>query len=71
MKVEKSIGSHKKNLIDPDSNMYLTVNSLMEINNMITGSNNINLKKANVNSRISMVKLIFILVVLTAILKKN
>ena len=38
----------KNNLIDTDSGMYLTVNSLIEINNIITGSNNITLKKVNV-----------------------
>ena len=37
----------KKKLIDSDSNMYLTVYSLIEINNIITGSNNINLRKVN------------------------
>ena len=29
-----------KKLIDYDDNMYLTVNSLLDINNIITGSNN-------------------------------
>ena len=38
----------KNNLIDTDSGMYLTVNSLIETNNIITGSNNITLKKVNV-----------------------
>ena len=38
----------KNNLIDPDSDMYLTVNSLMEINNIKTDSNNITLKKVYV-----------------------
>ena len=38
----------KNNLIDTDSGMYLTVNSLIEINNIITGSNNITLKNVNV-----------------------
>ena len=47
MKVEKSIGSHKKNLIDPDSNMYLTVNSLIEVNE-------------NVNSIMDLIKCIWI-----------
>ena len=35
-------------LIDSDGNMYLTVESLLEINNIITGSNNITLRKVNV-----------------------
>ena len=38
----------ENNLIDPDGNMYLTVDFLMKINNMITGSNNITLRKVNV-----------------------
>ena len=29
-----------KKLINSDDNMYLTVNSLLDINNIITGSNN-------------------------------
>ena len=33
----------KRNLID-----YLTVNSLTEVNNIITGSNNISLTKFNI-----------------------
>ena len=33
----------KRNLID-----YLTVNSLIEVNNIITGSNNISLTKFNI-----------------------
>ena len=35
-------------LIDTDGGMYLTVDSLIEINNIITGSNNITLRKVNV-----------------------
>ena len=35
----------KHNLIDTNGSMYLTVDSLMEINNIITGSNNIALRK--------------------------
>ena len=38
----------KHNLIDINGSMYLTVDSLMEINNIITGSNNIALRKVNV-----------------------
>ena len=34
-------------MIDSDGNMYLTVGSLIEINNIITGSNNISLRKFN------------------------
>ena len=40
----KWIGVHKNNLIDFDDNMYLTVDSLTDINNIITGSNNITKK---------------------------
>ena len=38
----------KNNLIHTDGGMYLTVNSLIEINNIITGSNNITLRKVNI-----------------------
>ena len=37
-------------MIDSDGNMYLTVDSLIEINNVITDSNNINLRKVNVKT---------------------
>ena len=36
------------NLIDTDGGMYLTVDSLIEINDIGTGSNNITLRKVNV-----------------------
>ena len=35
----------KNSLLDPDSNKYFTVESLIEINNIITGSSNITLRK--------------------------
>ena len=38
----------KNNLIDTDGGMYLAVDSLIKINNIITGSNNITLWKFNV-----------------------
>ena len=38
----------KSDLIDSDGNMYLTNDSLAEINNIITGSNNITLRKVKV-----------------------
>ena len=38
----------KNNLIDSDGGMYLTVDSLIEINNTITSSNNITLRKVDV-----------------------
>ena len=37
----------KNNLIDTDGGMYLTVVSLIEMNNIITGSDNITLRKVN------------------------
>ena len=42
------MGCIDNSLIDSDVDMYLTVDSLIEINNLITGSNNITLRKANV-----------------------
>ena len=41
---------YKKNFIDSDGNMYLTVDSLIEISNITTGSNNITLRKVNAKS---------------------
>ena len=39
----------KNNLIDSDDNMYLIVHSFIEINNIITGSNNIKiLREVNI-----------------------
>ena len=40
----------KKSLIDSDDHMYLAVDSLIDISNIITGSNNIALRKVNVKS---------------------
>ena len=37
----------KSNTIDPDDNMYLNVDSLIDINVIITGLNNITLRKVN------------------------
>ena len=37
--LKKHLVFMKNNLIDFDDNMHLTVNSLIEINNKITGSN--------------------------------
>ena len=37
----------ERNLIESDGGMYLTVGTLLEINNIITDSNNITLKHAN------------------------
>ena len=38
----------ENNLIDSHGGMCLTIDSLIQINNIIAGSNNINLKKVNV-----------------------
>lgn len=38
----------KNSLLDPDSNKYFTVESLIEIYNIITGSSNITLRKFHV-----------------------
>ena len=38
----------KHNLIDSDNKIYLTIYSLIDINNIITGLNNIFLRKVNV-----------------------
>ena len=35
---------HKSNFIDSDNNMHMIVDSLIDINNIITGSNNITLR---------------------------
>ena len=40
----------KNNLIDTDGGMYLTIDCLIEINNIIFGSNNVTLRKVNVKS---------------------
>ena len=46
--MQEALDYIKNNLIDSDGGMYLTVDSLTEIN-IITGSNNITLRKINVN----------------------
>ena len=38
----------KNSLVDTDGGIYLTVGSLIEINNAITGSNKVTLRKINV-----------------------
>ena len=38
----------KNNLIDSDNNTYLSADTLIDINNKITGSNSITLRKVNV-----------------------
>ena len=44
-RLEKGLAYIEKNLIDSDSCMYLTVNSLLKISSIITGSNNITFRK--------------------------
>ena len=41
MKDKKTLGEKVNNLVDSDGNIYLTVDSLIERNNIITGSNSI------------------------------
>ena len=38
-------------LLDSDGNMYLTIDSLIKMNNIITGSYNITLRKVNIKSQ--------------------
>ena len=47
-RLQKALVYIENNLIDSDGGMYLTVDSLIEINNIITNSNNITLRKVNV-----------------------
>ena len=44
-RLQKALGYIENNLIDFDGGMYLTVDSLIEINNIIIGSNNITLRQ--------------------------
>ena len=44
-RLKKSIDIHKKNIFDSNNNMYLTVNLLIDISNIITVLNNITLRK--------------------------
>ena len=47
-RLHKALVYIENNLIDSDGGMYLTVDTLIETNNIITGSNNITLRKVNV-----------------------
>ena len=47
-RLQKTLAFIKNNLVDSDGSMYLTVDSLIKVNNIITGSNNITLRKVNV-----------------------
>ena len=46
--LQKALVYIENNFIDSDDGVYLTVESLAEINNKITGSNNITLRKVNI-----------------------
>ena len=46
-RLQKALVYIENSLTDSDSGMYLTVDSLIEMNNIITGSNNITLRKVN------------------------
>lgn len=45
--LKKTVGVYEKQLTNSDGKMYLAVEFLIEINNIITSSNNITLRKAN------------------------
>ena len=47
-RLPKALVYIENNLIESDGGVYLTVDSLIEINNIITSSNNITLRKVNV-----------------------
>ena len=47
-RLQKALVYIENNLVGSDDGLYLTVDSLIEINNIITGSNNITLRKVNV-----------------------
>ena len=49
-KLQKPLVYIKSNLIDTGGGMYFTVYYLTEINNIITNSNNITLRKVNAKS---------------------
>ena len=44
-RLKKTLAYIKNTLIDSDGNIYLTIDSLKEISNIITGSNNMDLIK--------------------------
>ena len=47
-RLQRNLVYIENNLIDSDGGMYWTVDSSIEINNIITGSNNITLRTVNV-----------------------
>ena len=46
--LKKRLAYRKNNLFDFNNTIYLTVDSLVDINNIMTGSNNITLRKVHV-----------------------
>ena len=46
--LQKALVYIEKNWMNSDGGMYLTVYSLIEMNNITTGSNNITLRKVNI-----------------------
>ena len=48
-RLKKALIYIKNHLIDSENNMYLKVGSVIDLNNIITGSNNFILRKANAN----------------------
>ena len=48
-RLKKAFVYVEKNFINSDGGMYLSVDSLIEINNILASSNNITLRKVNVN----------------------
>ena len=53
IRLKKTLVYIKNNLINSDGNIYLTVNSSIEINNVITDSNNITLGKTDVKAHLT------------------
>ena len=47
--LQKALVYIENNFIDSDDGVYLTVESLNQLNNKITGSNNITLRKVNIS----------------------
>ena len=47
-RLQKALVYKENNLIDSDGGMYLKVDYMIEINNIITSSNNITLREVNI-----------------------
>ena len=48
--LKKALDYIENNFIDSDGNMYLTGDSLIDFNDIVTGLNNVTLRKVNVKS---------------------